>query len=182
MSATHVAEARNNLTRLLSDLLALPNLPDDLRAAIGDHVGKKLSALDALNPETFQRLYPLLMELSEPPAAEPEAAEAPAEAAAEEAPVEAAAAEPAAAEEAPTEAATEAPAEAAQAEAAAAEAPAEAQAEPAAEAPAVEAAAEEPAAKAPAAEAAAEEVIEMPGAIIAAQAVNGLDQAAAHGA
>jgi hypothetical protein len=49
----------------MSEMLALPNLPDDLRKAITEHLNQQLSLVNVLKPEYCRRLYPILAELAD---------------------------------------------------------------------------------------------------------------------
>lgn len=65
MSAMSVPESRARLGYLLSEMLALPNLPEDLHQAVTVHLQQQLTVVNLLNPEYCLRLYPVLAELAE---------------------------------------------------------------------------------------------------------------------
>lgn len=65
MSAMSVPESRARLGYLLSEMLALPYLPEDLHQAVTAHLQQQLSVVNLLNPEYCLRLYPVLAELAE---------------------------------------------------------------------------------------------------------------------
>jgi hypothetical protein len=81
MSDMNISESRARLGYLLSEMLALSNLPVDLNQMISDHLQKQLSLVNILKPEYCLRLYPVLAELAELTARDAEA-----QASAEEAP------------------------------------------------------------------------------------------------
>jgi hypothetical protein len=65
MSDMNNSESRARLGYLLSEMLALSNLPADLNRMISDHLQKQLSLVNILKPEYCLRLYPVLAELAE---------------------------------------------------------------------------------------------------------------------
>ncbi len=65
MSAMSVPESRARLGYLLSEMLALPHLPEDLHQAVTTHLQQQLTVINLLNPEYCLRLYPVLAELAE---------------------------------------------------------------------------------------------------------------------
>lgn len=65
MSAMSVPESRARLGYLLSEMLALPHLPEDLHQAVTTHLQQQLTVVNLLNPEYCLRLYPVLAELAE---------------------------------------------------------------------------------------------------------------------
>ena len=58
-------ESHIYLAHLMSEMLAMPNLPDDLRKAITEHLNKQLSLVNVVKPEYCRRLYPILVELAD---------------------------------------------------------------------------------------------------------------------
>lgn len=76
MSTMSVPESRARLGYLLSEMLSLPHLPEDLHQAVTAHLQQLLSTINLFKPEYCLRLYPVLAELAE---LEAKAAEAPAE-------------------------------------------------------------------------------------------------------
>ena len=58
-------ESHTYLAHLMSEMLAMPNLPDDLRKAITEHLNQQLSLVNVLKPEYCRRLYPILAELAD---------------------------------------------------------------------------------------------------------------------
>ena len=65
MSATITPEERTYLAHLMSEMLAMENLPSDLRDALSAHLNKQLSPINLLKPEYCRRLYPILAELAD---------------------------------------------------------------------------------------------------------------------
>src|SRR5262245_61684411 len=65
MSPMSKPESHTYLAHLMSEMLALPNLPDELRTAISEYLNKQLSLVNLLKPEYCLRLYPILAELAE---------------------------------------------------------------------------------------------------------------------
>jgi hypothetical protein len=76
MSTMSVPESRARLGYLLSEMLSLPHLPEDLHQAVTAHLQQQLAFVNLLKPEYCLRLYPVLAELAE---LEAKSAEAPAE-------------------------------------------------------------------------------------------------------
>ena len=60
-----VPESRARLGYLLSEMLALPYLPEDLHQAVTAHLQQQLSVVNLLNPEYCLRLYQVLAELAD---------------------------------------------------------------------------------------------------------------------
>lgn len=58
-------QSNAHLGYLLSEMLALPTLPDDLHNAITAHLQQQLNQVNILKPEYCLRLYPVLAELSQ---------------------------------------------------------------------------------------------------------------------
>jgi hypothetical protein len=139
MSTMTVPESRARLGYLLSEMLSLPHLPEDLHQAVTGHLQQQLASINLFKPEYCLRLYPVLAELAElearSEAAPVEAmeffAETPAEEAVPEAVAETVMEETAA--EIPVEAVAEESAPETPAETVAAQATAEAPVEPVAE-------------------------------------------------
>jgi len=65
MSTESTPESRTFLAYLMSEMLALQNLPTDLHQAISNHLNNQLSLVNVLKPEYCRRLYPILLELAE---------------------------------------------------------------------------------------------------------------------
>ncbi|HKX28192.1 MAG TPA: hypothetical protein VJ302_10890 [Blastocatellia bacterium] len=59
------SESNTYLAHLIAEMLAMPNLPADLRQALSEHLNKQLSTVNILKPEFCRRLYPILAELAE---------------------------------------------------------------------------------------------------------------------
>ncbi len=58
-------ESRARLGYLLSEMLSLPHLPEDLHQAVTAHLQQQLSTVNLFKPEYCLRLYPVLAELAE---------------------------------------------------------------------------------------------------------------------
>ena len=65
MFTMSVPESRARLGYLLSEMLSLPYLPEDLHQAVTAHLQQQLSTVNLFKPEYCLRLYPVLAELAE---------------------------------------------------------------------------------------------------------------------
>lgn len=65
MSNMTVPESRARLGYLLSEMLSLPHLPEDLHQAVTTHLQQQLAGVNLFKPEYCLRLYPVLAELAE---------------------------------------------------------------------------------------------------------------------
>lgn len=65
MSTMTVPESRARLGYLLSEMLSLPHLPEDLHQAVTTHLQQHLASVNLFKPEYCLRLYPVLAELAE---------------------------------------------------------------------------------------------------------------------
>lgn len=65
MSTLSTSESRARLGYLISEMLSLPNLPEDLHQAISAHLQQHLALVNLLKPEFCLRLYPVLAELAD---------------------------------------------------------------------------------------------------------------------
>jgi len=72
MSEMTITESRARLGYLLSEMLSLPDLPDDLNRMISDHLRRQLGLVDVLKPEFCLKIYPALAELAGLPTGEDE--------------------------------------------------------------------------------------------------------------
>ncbi|HMX29708.1 MAG TPA: hypothetical protein PKC13_29250, partial [Blastocatellia bacterium] len=65
MFTMSVPESRARLGYLLSEMLSLPHLPEDLHQAVTAHLQQQLSTVNLFKPEYCLRLYPVLAELAD---------------------------------------------------------------------------------------------------------------------
>jgi hypothetical protein len=65
MATVSTSESNTYLAHLIAEMIAMPNLPSDLRQALTEHLNRQLSMVNILKPEYCRRLYPILAELAE---------------------------------------------------------------------------------------------------------------------